>query len=123
MEDLTEFLNRQMRLRGWSERELAGRAKVSGTSIARALGRYPEKPAGYEIITSIAKALRVDELNLLRMAGLLPREPNQTSMERQLLNIFRQLPEEHQSNLLFFAEYLFTQRSRLFPLLNDQEEE
>lgn len=123
METLPEFLERQLRLRGWSERELARQAKVAGFTVGRALGRYPDKPISYDAIVALSVPLRTDPVSMLRMAGLLPRAPEQTLIEDQLLKTFRELPTEHQQNLLFFAEYLFTQRTRLFPLLVDEEPE
>lgn len=119
MESLREWLSRQMRLRGWSARELSRQANISDASVLRALGttkRSKDSPASWDVLYQIAKALRTDPSAIFRRAGLMEREPPQVTHERELLNMFRQLPVEHQNHMLFFAEYLFTQRARLFPL-------
>ena len=123
METLPEFLERQLRLRGWSERELARQSRVAGFTVGRALGRYPDKPISYDAIVAMSVPLRTDPVAMLRMAGLLPKVPEQTMLENQLLRMFRELPTEHQQNLFFFAEYLLTQRTRLFPLMVDEKPE
>lgn len=115
MTTLSEYLVEQLRMRGWSARELSRQSGVSLTSVLRALGRDESNPPSWEILAKIARSLRVSPTNLFVLAGLLPREPRQTTEERALVTVYRQLPVEHQRTLAYFADYLFIHRTDLFP--------
>lgn len=119
MSELSEYLEEQMRMRGWSGKELARRAKVSPSSIHRMLHDDNDSPPGFAIVLTVAQTLRTEPITMLRKAGLLPREPEGTSLERQMAHTFRQLPIEHQRSALMFVEYLFTQRGNLVPFRPD----
>ena len=113
--ELSEFLEDHLRRRGWSQKELARQSKVAPSSINRMMRDDRVNPPGYAVVMAVAQALRVDPVTLLRKAGMLPREPEATSLERQLTAAFRQLPIEHQRSALMFIEYLVTQRGNLVP--------
>lgn len=109
-----EYIDEQIRLRGWSARELARRAGVSNSSVLRALHLDADPPASYEVLVAIANALRIPPQTLFVKAGIFPKEPRTTTTQREILNICQQLPGHLQADLLRYAEYLFTQRTRLF---------
>ncbi len=119
MSEMSEYLEEQLRMRDWSGKELARRAKVAPSSVHRMLHDDQDSPPGFTIVMAVAQALRTDPVTLLRKAGLLPREPESTSLERQMAHTFRQLPVEHQRTALMFVEYLFTQRGNLVPFRPD----
>lgn len=121
--ELAEYLDEQLEMRRWSRRELGRQAGISQSSVQRAMDPNPLKPAGFDVLNQIAHALRITPQNLFIIAGLLPREPKQTSQERHLLHTFRQLPAEHQQTLIHFCDYLFTQRTNLFPPTVRSEED
>lgn len=115
MSELSDYLIEHMRLRGWSQKELARQSKVAPSSINRMVRGDFENPPGYAIVIAVAQALRVDPVVLMRKAKLLPREPEASSLERQVVAAFRQLPIEHQRSAVMFMEYLLTQRGNLVP--------
>jgi len=119
-QQLADYLNEQLDARRWSKRELARQANISLTSVLRATDPHPDSDASFEVLGAIARALRLRPENLFVMAGLFPREPEQTMQERHLLHTFRQLPAEHQRTLIHFCDYLFTVRSDLFPRMIDE---
>ena len=119
--DLAEYLETELTARCWSKRELSRQANISLTSVLRACEPYPDSDASFEVLSSIARALRIRPENLFVKGGLFPREPEQTMQERHLLNTFRQLPAEHQRSLIQFCDYLFTVRSELFPRTMPEE--
>lgn len=121
--ELIDYLEEQIGMRGWSRRELSRRAGISNSSVLRAFGNNPDKPPGYDILASIARALRIHPMTLFIKAGLMPREPKQTTALRHLVHTFEQLPEEHQHAAILYIDYLFTQRSKLFPMFPDVEDE
>jgi transcriptional regulator with XRE-family HTH domain len=122
MSELSDYLEEQLRMRDWSGKELARRAKVAPSSIHRMMHDDQDSPPGFAIVMAVAQALRTDPITLLRKAGLLPREPEGTSLERQMAHTFRQLPVEHQRTALMFVEYLFTQRGNLVPFRPDGQQ-
>lgn len=123
-QELADYINDQIASRRWSKRELARQANLANSSVLRATSADDDTPIGFDILFAIATALRIRPERLFIMAGLFPREPQQTTDERHLLNTFRQLPAEHQRTLIEYCDYLFTVRSRLFPSYGpDYEEE
>lgn len=119
-QELATYLEEQLDSRRWSKRELARQANISLTSVLRATDPDPDSQASFEVLSAIARALRIRPENLFVRGGLFPREPEQTMQERHLVNTFRQLPAEHQRSLIQFCDYLFTVRSELFPRTLDE---
>lgn len=122
-EALSEFVNEQLDMRQWSKRELARQANITTTSALRVTNPEYQAPPGYDVLSDVARALKIKPEILFIKAGLFPREPEQNINERHLLNTFRQLPTEHQRTLMEFCDYLFTVRSRLFPVIGPNEAE
>ena len=120
--ELADYVTEQLKMRQWSKRELGRQARISLTSVLRATDPDPDSDASFEVLTAIAKALRIRPETLFVKAGLFAREPNQTTQERHLLNTFRQLPAEHQRSLIQFCDYLFTVRSELFPAYDAEKQ-
>lgn len=122
-ETLAEYVNDQLAKRQWSKRELARQANITPTSALRCTNPEYGSPPGFDVLNEVARAFRIRPEKLFILAGLYPREPEQTTQERHLLTTFRQLPVEHQRTLIEFCDYLFTVRSRLFPVLGPDYEE
>lgn len=121
--ELAQYLEEQRKMRGWSQRELARQAGITHDSVRRAFNPDPVSPASYDVLAKIAAALRIHPETLFIKAGLFPRKPEQSQLSRHLDTIFPQLPTEHQRMLVMFADYLFTMRTQLFPLLREIEAE
>lgn len=90
MSELTTWLNQEVDQRGWSFNELARRADVSSGHVSLVMTER-QKP-GYEFCVKVANALDEPPENVLRLAGLLPPIPEPVAEEREMLNLFRQLP-------------------------------
>lgn len=105
-------------MRRWSKRELAQRAGVSLSSVVRATD--PDQRASYDVLAGIAAALRIPPQNLFVKAGLMPREPEQTTEMRHLSFTFEKLPREHQQLIIEFADFLLTRKTTLFDLENSK---
>ena len=76
---LVTELSRVLRERGWSQRELARRANVSHTSIAKVLNG--EKRPTSEFCQAIAPAIGVSIDEIYQWAGLLPEGPEESPPE------------------------------------------
>jgi transcriptional regulator with XRE-family HTH domain len=107
--DFFDYIQAQMRIRGWSQDAFATKAEISRSSVQRllgvdTLGRDPS----FEVIVSAAHALGVSDIDLLRRAGLLDPAPLPVMNEDELIRIFRRLPQTDKDQLLNFARYLLS---------------
>jgi transcriptional regulator with XRE-family HTH domain len=71
--ELTPWLIRELDTRGWSQRELGRRAGISQTTVSQVLS-YQRQPT-WDFCASIARAFRVPEDEVFRLAGLKPPLP------------------------------------------------
>lgn len=88
---LATWLTDELQKRGWSNSEVARRAGLGVSTITMVLNG--QSKAGLEFCVKLAEALREPPEKVLRMAGLLPPEPEPSAEEAELLHAFRQLRE------------------------------
>jgi len=96
-----DWLKSELKKRGWSSRELAGRAGLSSGSIAHVL--RGERGAGFDVCSGIARALELPPEEIYRLAGLLPRLEAGTEADPTIQAVLDRLkyltPEERQEAL------------------------
>lgn len=97
-ENLSTWLAKQVETRGWSLRELARRASVSHTAIARAVSGETTPDAN--TCVGIARALGEQPEHVLRLAGYLPSLPPEATEEKEVISIFRSLPRHRRESAL-----------------------
>lgn len=97
---LTEWLNTEIEKRTWSNRELARRAGLASSTVSDVLGERTNP--GFEFCKKIASALGpgVSPELVLRKAGLLPPEPDETRSLAECHDLFAQLTDEAQIGFL-----------------------
>jgi len=110
----TENIVVQKKLKQWVEemqtanrltmRELADRANLPHSSIARALN--PNERVGVKVATALARAFGVPLENVLEMAELIPIKPESTNDSRLLLYIYERLDPDNRHALIEFAKHL-----------------
>lgn len=91
-----DYILEQIRLRGWSMRELARRSKISDSMVTNTLSGH--RTPTLKFCTAIAKPLEIDPADLLRMAGLLPkqhRQPDTYSSLPTMEDMIRDLWQAH----------------------------
>lgn len=86
---------------GISERELARRAGLSHSVISKA--RNGIQPIGYEACEKLSLAMNVPAETVFRLAGLLPSNGKSDPEGDELVEIFSQLDEDDQDDLLQLA--------------------
>ena len=98
-DNLSSWLANELIIRGWSQSKLAKLAGVSKTAISDAIsGKNPPK---FDVCVAIAKALRLPPEEVLRKAGLLPKQSsNVTEDQERLLYLFNNLTPEKQKYAL-----------------------
>lgn len=102
-EMFVDWLNEQMKNNNWSVRETARRAGISHTPLSFILnGNQPS----FETCVALAKAFRVPEEQVLRLAGLLPAIPKDEAEILELNHIYQNASAEKRADLLRYARYI-----------------
>lgn len=107
-DEFTTWLNRELKMRGWSHRQLGEKAKVSGAAISAVISGV--RNPGWDLIAAIAVPLGKPPLELFRLAGLLPEE-SRGEDEPALLYHYRQLSPPNQRAALAMLRGLAGQPS------------
>jgi len=89
MTEINEWLDQQIKERGWSSSELARRAGISQSSVSNVL--TGKQIPGLEFCKGVARALDVRTEELLQRAGHLPPMPEPVVEEQEALRLLRGL--------------------------------
>jgi transcriptional regulator with XRE-family HTH domain len=89
MTKISEWLEQQLRARGWSSSELARRAGISQSSVSNVL--TGKQIPGLEFCKGVARALDLRTEELLQRAGHLPSMPEPVVEEQEALRLLRGL--------------------------------
>jgi transcriptional regulator with XRE-family HTH domain len=108
MNELPNWLNRELQKRGWSMRELGRRSGVSQAQISNVINGIARPSADFCI--KVAKAFRLPPETVLRRAGILPALTTIKEERETLLHYFDQLSSADQNRLLAIARTLATER-------------
>ena len=76
------WVNEELKIRGWSMNQLAGRADISQSSLSMALSG--QKPLTWKLCHAVALALDASPVSVFRRAGLLPQE--NVGLKAKLIN-------------------------------------
>jgi transcriptional regulator with XRE-family HTH domain len=107
MESLKEFLDDEMKKRGWKQADLARAANLDSAVISNIYnGR---RKMGDETGRAIANALRIPPEEIFRKAGLLPKQLDDDSATRLAYRI-AQLPAEDQEVIDAMIDGLYLKR-------------
>jgi transcriptional regulator with XRE-family HTH domain len=87
----SEWLVKQIEIRGWSQSELARRANTTSTTVSRII--HHERLPGIEFCRGVARAFGMVEIEVLRAAGLANALPAVDEQGENLLAEFYQLPD------------------------------
>ena len=96
-DEFTTWLLKELDRRGWNQSELGRRAKISHGRISQVLSG--DKP-GVDFCVAVARALNIAALDVLVVAGIVPREPKETANLRVANLLFARLSVEEQEMLL-----------------------
>jgi len=104
-EAFVAWIEKELRERGWSLRELGRRGDLSSTSISNVLSGY-RKP-GYRLCRGIARALEMNPEDVFRRAGLLPPAPDADDPQlKAALFLFEKLTDADQERVLAIMKAL-----------------
>ncbi|MBN1665546.1 MAG: XRE family transcriptional regulator, partial [Anaerolineales bacterium] len=99
----SDWLQRQIDTREWSQSELARNAKINQASVSNILSE--KRLPGYDFCLAIADAFNMPPEAVLRIAGLLPPVPEETALQRRVEHLFNQLSQPEQQEILDYIEY------------------
>ena len=108
---LKKWIQEGLTQHGWSQSELARRAKLSSTTVSDVLSGSA-KP-GLNFCKGVARAFGVRTEKVLRLAELLPPEPEETPTSRELLYMFMQLGDEDQERILDITRTFLEKKERV----------
>ena len=97
-----EWLLAELEKRSMTQAELARKSGVTPPQISRILSGT--RGTEGKTLSAFAHALKLPPEEVYRAAGLLPPEPAETKLARQITHITSQLPPEEQQGLLEFAK-------------------
>lgn len=99
----SNWILQELDKRGWSQSDLA---RASGLTRGGVSNIVNEKSSiGIDSATGIAKAFGVPVTEVLSAAGVIPKMPEATAEEEQLLYLFRQLSDYDREAVLNFVEF------------------
>lgn len=103
-----DWINIELESRGWSQRELARRSRLSSTTISKIISGHA-KP-GWDFCVAIAKPLEVSPEKLFQLAGLLPSKPEEDEGidgEEMLREIYEAVVKESPVDRLAEAKTMY----------------
>jgi len=104
MSDFAEWLEEELKQRGWVANEIAIRGGIHSGYLSRILNH--KQNAGPEALIQIAKALGYPPEIVFRAAGLLPPKPENVPLLDEWEHIFRQAAsDEERQRLLELARF------------------
>lgn len=106
----SEWLYEIMEEKGLSQASLARKANLSRTAIHNVLNE--NRQPGNDLCLAVAAALGLDPVIVYEKAGLLPKSPPETELQRQLVFLFNQLPDDEKKRLVEYAGFLKTQHDK-----------
>ena len=110
MDDFGVWLLDQINERGWTQAELARRAKVSRAAISLILseGRRP----GHEVSAAIARAFNIPPEQVFQAAGILEYKSPTTDQLDELMHLAVQLTDADRDLLIDTARMLLERERR-----------
>jgi transcriptional regulator with XRE-family HTH domain len=111
--ELSEWLQKEMKIRNLNQSELARLAGVTRSVISKLINQN-SSPAP-ETIESIAHALKLPPIVVFRAAGILPEEPEYVPLLDEWNAIFYELTPEDQQEILEIARMKANKRKPPIP--------
>lgn len=104
--ELVKLLSDELTKRNLSNRDAAKAIGISHPTLGTVLSG--EQPS-FETCQKLSKFLRMPLVSVLSLAGLLPKTPESTAQEEQLLYLFRRMTARDRETFLNYAVFLVDQ--------------
>ncbi len=105
------WLEGELHQRGWSQADLAKRARISRAVVSKILGGHTRPTV--ETLLAIARALEYPPEVVFRKAGILPPSMSVDQEEAEiLLHLFSRLSPEERREILDYLRFKLAQKRR-----------
>jgi len=104
------WLTEELDKRGWSNSELARRSEVVPSTISMVISR--QNQPGLDLCLGLARALHLPPEVVLRKAGLLPPEPDESELVSEMVYLVSRLDPQTQRLLVAQARALYELNQR-----------
>lgn len=108
VETFKDWLLAELKVRGWSQNDLAKRANLSHGTVSNIING--NKGLGADSLNAIAHAFHLPPESVFRAAGLLPPAPPDTEYSRELTHLAQLLTPEDKDQLIAYARWLLERR-------------
>lgn len=106
MDDFIKYVEQKMNERRWSQADLAREANMTTSMVSNLLNG--KRKVGIGTANSLSKAFRVPATEVLAVSGLIPKVPQVTAREEQLLFMFRRMTEDQQDDVIKYSDFLLS---------------
>lgn len=107
---LSEWLSSKLVTRGWSIRAFGRKLDISHTHAADIVNGKVRPSA--DLCVKIASVLDTSPEEVLRLAGYLPPEPEETATVKELVHLFNQLSKDDQDRAILFVRAMVQEQKR-----------
>ena len=111
METFTDWLDGELKARGWSRSEAARRSGLSASMFDKVINGHANP--GHRFCEGVAHLFSLSTEEVFRRAGLLPPVPEETATSRELLAMFAQLGDEDQERVMVMVRALRDEERRV----------
>ncbi len=102
--EFTDYVQSEMKKRGWSQADLARQTGMTTGGVSMLLNQT-RKPSPDTLLT-LSKAFQIPPESIFRAAGLLPAAPQRTEITEMILYLYQKLSDEGKKDLLSYARFL-----------------
>lgn len=104
MTKFSDWLLKQMESRGWTQAELARRAKIHRQVVSGYINVKVSKP-DEEILSKIALGLGLPDSAVFQAAGIMKNETPETKTIKEIKYLIEGLPEEDQTDVIEYIRH------------------
>lgn len=103
-DDFSNWILRKLDEKQWNQAELSRKSGLTRTTISDIISGKAK--AGFDSCAGIANAFRMPVTEVLQQAGLIPKIPEATAKEAQLIHMFRSMDDQDKKTIMNMAEFL-----------------
>lgn len=107
MDKFSVWLKEELKRKKWRQADLARASKLDTAVISNLVNG--KRGPGEDTCKAIARALGYPPEIVFQKAGLLPKSPPETELQRQLVYLYNQLPDDEKQRLVEYAGFLKSQ--------------